>query len=333
VDQKKEARKRTWQRGPQGPTRHGKPLMLRELGGKTLWDWLQLLIVPLALAVIGFVFSIQQDKRQDAIEDRRAKQAQKLEAKRALQAQELEDQRALQAQKLQDKRTEQATFQEYLDQLGTLLLDRDLRGADENSDVRRLARGRTLVVFDAISSFRQVRALRFLYEADLIQSTPDEQPIISLDNTSLPDIELPGRAFLRGAHLQQANLSEANLDHADLRDTYLPRAELQHTDLARADLEGANLEGAFLNDANLSEAKLVDADLSRAEKNQSNRGADLRNANLSGANLEDANLSSAYLSGANLEGANLEGANVTDEQLGECESLEGATMPDGTKHP
>jgi len=63
VDQKKEARKRTWRRGPQEPRRHGKPLMLRELGGKTFWDWLQLLIVPLALAVIGFVFSIQQANR------------------------------------------------------------------------------------------------------------------------------------------------------------------------------------------------------------------------------------------------------------------------------
>jgi uncharacterized protein YjbI with pentapeptide repeats len=290
--------------------------MLRELGGKTLWDWLQLLIVPLALAVIGFVFSIQQDNRQHAIE-----------AKRAQQAQQLEDQRAQAEQEIQAKRTEQATLQTYLNQLGTLLLDRNLREADENSDVRRLARGRTLVVFDAISAFRQVRALRFLYEADLIQAMPDEQPVISLDNTSLPDIELPGRAFLRGAHLQQANLSGANLRHADLRYTYLPRAELQHTDLEGADLEGADLEGAFLNSANLSEANLVDADLSRAEKNQSERGANLSNANLSGTNLKGANLSSAYLSGTNLKGAN-----VTDEQLAECESLEGATMPNGQKY-
>lgn len=285
--------------------------------GKTVWDLLHLLIVPLALAVIGFVFSIQQANRQDSIE-----------ADRARHAQELEDQRALAEQEIQAKRTEQATLQAYLDQMGTLLLDRNLRRADENSDVRRLARGRTLVVFDALSAFRQVRALRFLYEADLIQATPDEQPVISLDNISLPDIELPGRAFLRGAHLQQANLSGANLDHADLSDAYLPRAELQNTDLESADLERANLEGAFLIGANLSEANLVDADLSRADKNQSKRGANLRNANLSGANLKGANLSSAYLSGANLEGAN-----VTDEQLAECESLEGATLSDGTKHP
>src|SRR5688572_638049 len=43
--------------------------------GKTVWDLLQLLIVPLALAVIGFFFTMQQDTRQQHIEDQRAEQA------------------------------------------------------------------------------------------------------------------------------------------------------------------------------------------------------------------------------------------------------------------
>ncbi len=40
---------------------------------------MQLLIVPLALAVIGFVFTIQQDMRQYDIEKKRANQAQEIE--------------------------------------------------------------------------------------------------------------------------------------------------------------------------------------------------------------------------------------------------------------
>jgi uncharacterized protein YjbI with pentapeptide repeats len=39
------------------------------------------------------------------------------------------------------------------------------------------------------------------------------------------------------------------------------------------------------------------------------------------------------LEDANLKGANLAGATITEKQLDSCESLEGATMPDGTKHP
>jgi len=41
-----------------------KPWTLIEVGGKTIWEWMQLFIMPLALAVIGFYFSMQQDARQ-----------------------------------------------------------------------------------------------------------------------------------------------------------------------------------------------------------------------------------------------------------------------------
>jgi uncharacterized protein YjbI with pentapeptide repeats len=43
-------------------------------------------------------------------------------------------------------------------------------------------------------------------------------------------------------------------------------------------------------------------------------------------------LSGVKLSGTNLQGADLTDANVTEEQLAICKSLEGATMPDGSKH-
>ena len=281
-------------------------------GDKTAWDLLQLLIVPLALAAIGFVFTAQQEVRQQELEDQRAHVEREIEAQRA----------------------EQVTFQAYLDQMGTLLLDRGLRAADENSDVRRLARARTLVVLDALSPPRQERALRFLYEAELIQgSPPDEQPVITLKYASLPNSELPHRILLRGANLQQADLSGSNLAHIDLRGPYLAGAHLEDADLEGANLEGADLSGAYLGGADLSGANLADVDLSNAERlwergtDQWKRGAGHTDADLSGANLSGADLSNAYLGGANLNDAS-----VTDEQLAMCKSLEDATMPDGSKH-
>jgi uncharacterized protein YjbI with pentapeptide repeats len=316
MEQKKEPRKRTWRRDSQERAQGSKAWTLIEFGGKPVWDWMQLLIVPLALGVIGFVFTIQQDMRQYAIENKRA------QAER----------------KLVELRTEHATLQAYLDEMGTLLLDRNLRGADENSDVRKLARGRTLVALDALSAFRQVRLLRFLYEAELIQPTPNAQPVISLDHADLTAIDLTGRSFLRGAYLQQAHLSDSILDHVDLTDAYLAGADLMRADLERADLEDANLSGAFLEEADLSGATLINADLSNHERIYKKgthlweRGAGLRKADLRDANLQGANLQGANLTNANLSGANLKGANVTDEQLASSKSLEGATMPNGQKY-
>ena len=320
MEQKKEPRKRTWRRDSQERAQGSKAWTLREFGGKTFWDWMQLLIVPLALAVIGFLFTIQQDRRQY----------------------EIEKQRAQQAQEIEELRAEHATLQAYLDQMGTLLLDRNLRGADENSDVRRLARGRTLIVFDALSAddaaeprpYRQVRTLRFLYEAELIQRTPpNNPPVISLNNVDLTAIDLTGRPFLRGAYLQQAHLSESILDHVDLRDAYLAGADLRSAELERADLEDANLSAAFLAEADLSGANLANVDLSNAEWiYKQDPLLRERGAGLSNADLRDADLQGANLTNANLSGANLKGADVTEEQLAKCKSLDGVTMPNGQKY-
>jgi uncharacterized protein YacL len=77
--------------------------------GKTVWDLLQLLIVPLALAVVGFWFAAQQDARQ----------------------QEIENQRAGAERKLVQQRAQDEALQAYLDQMGSLLLGNGLRDSEE----------------------------------------------------------------------------------------------------------------------------------------------------------------------------------------------------------
>jgi hypothetical protein len=127
----KEARKRTWRRASQDRTRQSKVWTLREFGGKTVWDWMQLLIVPLALVLIGFALSMQQDARQQAIE-----------AQRAERERDLEEQRA-----------QDAAVQAYLDQMSTLLLERDL----SDKKVQILLRARTLAVLEGLDPSRKKR--------------------------------------------------------------------------------------------------------------------------------------------------------------------------------
>jgi hypothetical protein len=61
----------------------------------------------------------------------------------------------------------------------------------------------------------------------------------------------------------------------------------------------------------------------------------LRDANLRNANLRDANLIFAALSDADLSRADLTGAGgASKENLAQqADSVEGATRPDGSKHP
>jgi Pentapeptide repeats (8 copies) len=119
------------------------------------------------------------------------------------------------------------TLQAYLDQMGSLLLERDLRESEEDSDVRRLARARTLVVLDVLGSARQNRVLRFLEETELIQARPpDRPPIISLKYASLRDFKLIGKQLLRSTDLTQASLTRAELSAAHLQGTNSSLAHL-----------------------------------------------------------------------------------------------------------
>jgi hypothetical protein len=276
------------------------------LGGKTIWDWLQLLIVPIMLSLITVAFTWQQNERQQRIEGNRAKQAQKIENQRAEAERELAEQRA------QDE-----TLQAYLDQMGSLLLERDLRESEEDSDVRRLARARTLVVLDVLGSARQNRVLRFLEETELIQARPpDRPPIISLKYASLRDFNLIGKQLLRSTDLTQAGLTRAELSAAHLQGTNLSLAHLGEADLRDAHLNDAKLNGAYLYDTDLSGADLSGADLSDAE----------------GRFESGARMIRTRLDGADLSGVDLTNARITEEQLREAKSLEGATMPDGRKY-
>ena len=288
-----------------------KPWTLREFGGKTGWEWLELLVVPLMLALITVVFTWQQNVRQNELDEQRTRQAQKIEAQRAEAERELADQRA------QDE-----TLQAYFDQMSGLLLEGDLRQSEEDSNVRRLARARTLVVLDTLDSARQNRVLRFLEETELIQARPPNRPpIISLKYASLRDFTLIGKQLLRDTDLTQAGLTGAELS----------KAHLQSTNLSLAHLGSAKLRGAYLNDAKLNGAYLYDTDL---------RGADMRGADLSdaegsfesGARMIRTRLGGADLRGADLGGAVLTNAEVTEEQLREAGSLERATMPNGQKY-
>jgi uncharacterized protein YjbI with pentapeptide repeats len=303
---------------------------------KTLWDWLQLFIVPLALAAIGLWFSAQQDAHQQKIEEKRAKSDRHIEEQRA----------------------QDAALQAYLDQMSQLLLEGDLLDSKQDSEVRTLARARTLTVLTRLDSRRKGSVVQFLYEASLINK---ENPVVSLSDVRLSGANLShlelsdanlSEAELKGANLSDANLSDANLSEAELKGANLSDANLSDANLSDAKLDGAdlslaNLPGADLSGANLSDANLSDANLSDAKLDEGAvlSLANLRRADLSGADigggtfLFDADLRRAELNNANLKGAYLRGASlreaegVTQEQLEkQAETLEGATMPDGSIH-
>jgi hypothetical protein len=73
-----------------------------------------------------------------------------------------------------------------------LLLERDLRTSEKGSEVRTLARARTLTVLGRLDPSRKTALMQFLVEADLVQRVDGREPIISLSGANLSDVFLNG---------------------------------------------------------------------------------------------------------------------------------------------
>src|SRR5215211_9292129 len=179
--------------------------------GKTVWDFLQLLIVPLMLVAIGLVFSVQQDARQQRVENQRA------EAERELAEQRAQDE-ALQA---------------YLDQMSQLMLERKLLEAGQGDPVHTLAQARASTVILRLDAEHNESVTRFLVTSGLAVSGEASARLLSeitLSHASLSESYLPN-AELSDAFLDGAWLRDANLGGAFLSNAYLPNAELCRVDL------------------------------------------------------------------------------------------------------
>jgi hypothetical protein len=270
---------------------------------KTLWDWMQLLLVPAVLAGGGILFNWAQDRRNQELEDTRRKNDQKLEEERR------ENELKIAAQRAQDE-----ALRAYLDHMGQMLLANRSRTHRLSRDAVTVARARTLTVLGELDSKRGPQSecnkrkrsvLQFLYEADLINR---KSPIVDLTHADLSYADL-GATLLVGTKSDESggdrvggrfNLREANLSETILRGADLSDADLERADLSRADLVGTNLSNAVLRNALLCDAVMLYSSV---------RDADLTDADLTGVK------------------------GIGKEELEkEARSVKGATMPDGSKY-
>jgi uncharacterized protein YjbI with pentapeptide repeats len=296
--------------------------------GMTVREWLPIggaLLIPVVIAAGTWVITWQQAK--------------------------IEDQRAQAERELEEQRAQDDALQAYLDKMSNLLLEKDLRTSEVNSEVRTLARARTLTVLERLDPSRKDNVIQFLSETSLINVDPTDQkatavvdgevvgkdidstnlqhdwnailpeevegPVIPLGTGTDPfDIRGPAGVDLHGTDLMEADLSNADLRDANLSDAKLKYASLVAADLGDADLSSADPIGADLRYADLYYANLQGADLSGADLAHADLGsAHLSNANLNSTSLGQADLAFADLSNAWLPGTDLRHAHLLEADL------------------
>ncbi|MBV6624195.1 MAG: pentapeptide repeat-containing protein [Rivularia sp. (in: Bacteria)] len=315
---------------------------------KKLWDWLELLGIPVLLVILGTQFKINEKKLAEEkvrIEKERAEEQAKAEKERVEEQVKAEKERADEQVKAERQKTtnilNEEALQAYIDRMSELLLDKNLKSLSPTNPLREaaldVARARTLSVLRRldIDGERKGSIIRFLIDAEFINELQLDLSYAKLSGADLSGANLSGANFyganfhgvkLNGAKLNGAKLSGANFYGAKLSGANFYGADLSGAKLSGVKLSGANFYGADLSRAYLSGANLNGANFYSANLSSTNlSSANLCFANLSAANLCFANLLGAYLSHAKLSGANLSGANFFSANLSDAK-LSGANF-------
>ncbi len=147
--------------------------------GKTLWDWLELLLLPLVIAGTVSALAVwkwRSDRRQAELQLEQERELAWKKVESELQMADLRKDSHLEASEIQSRtnrviakdRLHEETLNVYLDRMSELVLERGLQTADPDDTVRTIARSRTLTALVGLDSERKGTILEFLYSAKLI---------------------------------------------------------------------------------------------------------------------------------------------------------------------
>jgi hypothetical protein len=206
---------------------------------KKFWDYLELLIVPAALAFGVYLLNLAQRERELA---------------------------------LQNQRAQDEALQAYLDQMSQLLTDKErpLHRAQPGDNLSVVAWAWTKTVLRRMGRVHKGNVLRFVNEAGLIKK---HNPVFHLSGADLHGADLRNSTLtnidLHGADLSGADLSGADLRGADLRGADLSEAKLNGAILNRAELGTARVS-VVLPDGGAEPSEPKPVDLRQADLSQAN---------------------------------------------------------------
>ncbi|NMC45240.1 MAG: pentapeptide repeat-containing protein [Chloroflexi bacterium] len=293
---------------------------------KTLWDWLELLIIPMLLGFLAYLFTNSQKSRE-------------IELTKINQQNE--------------------TLQQYFNQMTSLLLEIDNFDDKTIKTTSRIARATTLAVLEIVDGKQKGQILRFLTEAELINK---ESPFILLKRANFTytildllfcntcDLNginfdyaiLPWSHFnnsmMSGISMRYANLANADFSNSDLAYVLFTNSNLSHAKLSMSNLYKGNFQNSNLRNADLSKAHIHFANFYSANLQHANLEStnlhfsdfsctSLRDADLSNSDLSNTNFYGADLRNANLTGVNLIKSSITKSQLKKAKSYKNARLP------
>jgi hypothetical protein len=287
--------------------------------GRTLWDWLELLFVPVALAMVAWLFQRQERKNELLFSDN---QNQEVVLQNYF---KIMSELILKENLFGVKTFRTNDLIENRESLGTSMWETRL--PEKLRAVRAVAQAHTFQAIRQLNTSRKRTLIQYIKDADIGD--------FLLESASLQGVNLSG------LDLSCLNFNRANLIDANFQDSILYKCKLCNAKLKQSDFRRSNLIYAQFHNANLDGTNFECADLQgTAFDGGSMLGANLFKAKLShvssfvNTKLDNVNMRNVKISGdftnASIQGANLSTVIVTDSTIFVNTNLCHATLQGAT---
>lgn len=201
---------------------------------KNLWDWLDLVLIPLILGIAGWwLATLGKKVEQNSLQERHQNE----------------------------------NINRYLDLMTNLLLKEGLKADPENEIVSAIARTHSIRLLRESDNNRKAVVLQFLNESGLIEV----DPIVDLNGGDIRHANLEGIVLrgvsIKGAYFLNCNLKNSKLNNSDFTGSNFNFADVtdatfENTNLTYANFIGAKVINCDLRTSNLNGTDFSNADLS-----------------------------------------------------------------------
>jgi uncharacterized protein YjbI with pentapeptide repeats len=205
---------------------------------KQLWNWLELLIIPVILAFGGLSIQSQQAKKQ---EDENTKKAQQESLKKYYQN----------VINLVDIRQEKKDF----DKENIYLSLTDKLNQEQYREEKKALESFTRLIFSEINGSQKRQVIEFLYGLGLIKCSENKDKTLNCNDA----------LSLNKVDIRNANLSYLSLPNASFKGAYLNNANLSNSNLELVNFENASLEDVNLELARLSNINFANANFGTSD--------------------------------------------------------------------
>ena len=316
----------------------------KETFTRTLWDWFELLIFPIALALFAYYLNNYQKKMEHKIAEERFN---------------------LERELRKDYERENL-LRKFFDDINYLLTEKNLMSSPVDSTERSIARNKTLTTVRELDGVRKGKLFEFLFDSKLISI---ENCIVDLSSADFSNTVLNNYIFekivlkhvnflgsnLNGIFIIDSNISisnfnKSNLENMSFSGSSINRCTFNKSNLSSTYFDGAKITNSYFNNsimkyatfslAKIKRSKFIESDLHYGEfdgteiySSQFDKSV-FENSVFSQSNVCFSRFHSSNLKNANFDFSNLSKIDFTNAIMGDdwnrnCSTQMDITLPDG----